>query len=193
MLARLYTCLPVWFMLITGCSSKPIQLSYYTLYHSPAQNQVVRAEQVKKHIQVSHIRLAEYLQQANLVMQSDKHKLLFSKQHMWAENLQVGIEKALLDSLNGQSSDVLYSGPSEPTRTSCDYELTIHFEHLLPTMQSEVIASGQYWLRDTSNNEVLLQQRFHMLEALDQDGYPHAIAKMRNLIDQLAISIHQQI
>lgn len=179
--------------LIAACSSKPIEIHYYSLYDSPKTNASAELDNIDKRIRIVNLRLADYLQQTGLVMGTEQSELFFSNQHRWAEGLQYSIEKSLLANLNQQSDSSLYLGPKDPDIAKIDYELVIHIEHFFPNSQSQVQASGQYWLKEATGSKVLLKRRFYITESLEQDGYQHSVSKMKVLLARLAKQIHQQI
>jgi len=52
--------------------------------------------------------------------------------------------------------------------------------------------SGQYWLSTADKNKQVTGKPFYIERQLEQDGYPHSVAKMRELISKLAMQIMEQ-
>lgn len=182
-------------LLLTACStSKVMQVNYYLLNDSSSPEQHVQINGSSAKVVLHRIELAEYLLQSNLAMQINSHQLHYSRQHAWAEPLTSAISKALITDLNAEQSDFTYMTKNDPIATDHQYELRLQIDHLLATDKSTVIATGYYWLLTKGENNVTnLKKSFNLERKLTKDGYPHAVAQLRELIGQLSNQINRDI
>lgn len=174
---------------LSGCTTAPTDTHYYLL-NSPADSATKSPQATGSHVVLQSLKLAEYLQSQHIVMQLNSNKLQFSSKHLWAENLQTGIEKALLERLNTLSNTTTYLNRNQLG----DYpaqQLFIEFNHFLITEKSTAIAAGTFWLKDSKQTPEI--EPFYIELDLSRDGYPHAIDQLRKTLDLLAEKIHRQI
>jgi uncharacterized lipoprotein YmbA len=184
-------------VLLTSCASKPLMVKYYLL-HTPANKISHTGMQTKPIVILQMLDVAEYLNQSGLVMQIDKHELYYSRQDVWAEKLQSSFYKALLEDLNavGQSNYVVYNSP---VAVFASYSVKVELAHFHATDTSKVVSSGRYWLslNDTQTAENVAfftsSHAFFFESELKQDGYAHAVGKLRILINNLAKQVEKDI
>lgn len=187
------------FYFLLGCSSTPeIETKYYLL-HSPFAHHVKATQpaltETEKEDTLLTVNIADYLKQPFLVMQTDTHTLHYSQSHLWAEPLKKELSIALKHELNNidklNNFELIFNNNKHHSKS----KLIINIEHFHATNKGKVIISGHFqWLNSTegvsskhNNNE----QRFYIEEALSQDGYTHAVVKMRELLHKLATNITQ--
>lgn len=185
--------------LLASCSSKPLTVKYYLL-HTPEKQISTSSIQGKPVVILQMVDVAEYLNQAGLVIQVDKYELYYSRQDVWAEKLQFAFYKALLEDLNatGQRN---YVAPNSPNAEFATASIKVELEHFHATDLSTVISSGRYYLSaiDTqpkTNNNVYvspLSNTYYFDLALEKDGYTHAVKQLRKLISSLAKKIERDI
>lgn len=183
--------------LLFGCTSEPLSVRYYLL-HTPANKVVNKDNKAKPVVAVQLPIIAEYLRQPSLVMQVDQHQLHYSHQDVWAEKLQSSFFKALLQDLN-TTGKRNYVSSSSPEAISAVTTISIKLEHFHATDASTVVSSGWYWL---SKNEMQHPKNtdlensshgFYFESDLEQDGFAHAVIKLRTLIGDLAKQIEKDI
>jgi uncharacterized lipoprotein YmbA len=170
----------------------------YYLLHTPKNNISHTSIQAKPVVILQVVDVAEYLNKLSLVMQVDKHELYYSRQNVWAEKLQSSFYKALLEDLNatGQRVYVEHNSPDAEFAVS---SIKVELEHFHATDTSIVVSSGRYWLslsdtEVTKNNKFpTSSQPFFFESELNQDGYAHAVEKLRTLINSLAKQIERDI
>lgn len=178
---------------LSGCSTKPANKMSYYLLNEAASSDELSSESIKRIVvSVQDVRLSGYLDKDNLAMQLDEHRVYYSHQDFWAEPLETGVQKALLQDLNQHSSDVQFSEAKTPMIHPISAELIIEVEHFLATDKSSVILSGKYWVTQALGNQKQfkpLYQTFNYSLPLKEDGYGHAVAQMRQLITLLSSDI----
>jgi uncharacterized lipoprotein YmbA len=189
-------------LLITACSSSNITKTQYYVLNSPTKlmpkivNNKVSKAQNKPAISVTLLELPDYLTQPNLVLQLSHHQLHYSNFHMWAEPLNIGLSQALTKDLNitNQNFNFLVSPELKATTTS---DIVIEITAFQATHQSQVILVGSYTLRsarltleDTEKSSI---NTFRFALDLNDNGYPHAVEKMRKITLLLAQEISADI
>jgi uncharacterized lipoprotein YmbA len=187
---------------ITACSSNNPAKTQYYLLNSPTKSISSTAEALasnhdnKATISVSLLALPDYLAQPSLVLQLSDHQLHYSNFHMWAEPLNIGLAQALTDDLNSINKEFnfLVNSDLKATITS---DIVIEITAFQATHQSQVILVGNYTLRSTKlmlKNEVKNKANtFRFAIELNDNGYPHAVEKMREIIRLLAQKISTDI
>ena len=177
-------------MILTACSSKPLNLNYYLLstpqaaapsQHSVAQPQII----------LQPVLLADYLKQSSLVMQIAEHQMYFSRQDIWAERLDKAIQKTLLEDLN-RSQHAQFRAYPGLSGESDTLSLTVQIDYFHPTFNSTVVSAGRYWIVDPAGQHSL-EKPFYLSLKLTQDGYAHAVEKQRELLQLLATEIQQSL
>jgi len=183
--------------LLTSCASAPLSVRYYLL-HTP-ENKVHNSSDESKPIAVlQSLQVADYLRQASLVMQVAEHELYYSRQDVWAEQLESSFYKALIQDLNA-SDQRSYVAPSSPQAPDGTTTISIVLDHFHTTDKSTVVSSGHYWLSQNdphaAKNRKLAtsSHSFYFESPLQQDGYAHAVDRLRTLVNNLAQQIEKDI
>jgi uncharacterized lipoprotein YmbA len=174
--------LPVLLLLAAGCSSSPQQANYYLLSNAAAESSVAAA-QPSVTITLSRLTLASYLNQTALAFLQGSHQLVFANQHLWAERLQDGVQRVLVEDFNRLGAQRLVLA-DEPTSSRSDYQLQLQIDQFLPSDAGEVALSGQYWL--LQGGKLQARHSFDLRAPLQEDGYRHSVAVQRQLLGQLA-------
>jgi len=175
--------------LITGCSSSsevPLETSYYLL-NSPYTEQKT-SEAISQTVSVNLLELPAYLHQPNLVMQLSTHQLHYARFDMWAEPLQAGLSKALINDLNLNNKNIQFIENEFLSEGLSTDKLIIRVDYFHPSAESKVILSGVFW-KENHKEQKLIQQPFSFELILTEDGYTHAIEQMRALVLIMSESI----
>ncbi|MFQ3197022.1 MAG: putative lipoprotein YmbA [Paraglaciecola sp.] len=179
--------------LLFACASPMSTIQYYMLNTADDDAPIANINQ-QDAIVLAPVQLANYLNKINLVMKIAKNQLYYSEQDVWAESLQTGIYNALLKDLNSQTVQSHYIAMNSPNAKQSNKRLIVEFSHFMPTDQSQVIASGQYWLIDTSDlNNTAPIHNFSYAIPLHQDGYAHAVTQLNALLGILSLDIIKQV
>ncbi|MCW8833759.1 MAG: PqiC family protein [Colwellia sp.] len=178
-------------LLLSGCSSPPEQTQYYMLNNlqNAAPSNAPQKVNVCNTYTVS-IAMPEYLNQPYLAMQVHEHQMHYSNSHMWVEPLATGVQKSLLDDLNANSSHSKFTAMRSSGASNNSSTINIEVNYFHVSENSEVIFSGQFTLDEESQNT---QHPFLYKSQLNNDGYNHSVAQMRQLVSKLANSILNQI
>jgi len=173
---------------LTSCSSSsniPSETNYYLLNN---QQTTQTAVNISKTVAVKVLALPTYLHQPHLVMQLNKHQLHYARSDMWAEPLQVGFTKALLSDLNQNNNGIEYvTDEFQPDKQSAT-KVIVRVDYFHPSSASKVTLSGVFW-RENIDKKIMERQAFSFELLLNEDGYTHAIAQMRQLVSMMSESI----
>lgn len=179
-------------ILLSACSAAPPRINYYLLNSNVPPSPAGLAGNAIK-VELAELRLANYLQQANLIMQLKGNQIYYSRQDAWAENLKVAIAKSLLSDLNQATTAIHYVNYSEPHQDKARYQLVLNLDHFQATDKSLAIAQGSYWLLDSTTDTLLIHKNFALQLELEQDGYPHAVTQLRHLLVTLSQQISDEL
>ena len=173
---------------ISGCSlnsATPLETNYYLL-NNPQKN--VASENINQVIQVSVLDFPSYLQPTQLTMQMNKHQVHYARFDMWAEPLQSGFTKALLNDLNANKINLSFIPYSNEQPLKNSPILFVQVEHFHPDNASKVTLSGEYRIQKSEKMTYsVLPFSFEL--TLNEDGYPHAVEQMRRLVTELSTEL----
>jgi uncharacterized lipoprotein YmbA len=180
--------LSMFVLLLSGCSTSskvPSETNYYLLNSQSVAKPLVIINQT---VAVKVLELPAYLHQPHLVMQLNKHQLHYARFDMWAEPLQSGITKALIHDLNLNNKHIQFVANGFLSDNNKANKLIVRVDYFHPSTASKVILSGVFW-KESSESQNIVQQPFSFELLLDEDGYTHAIAQMRQLISTMSESV----
>lgn len=184
---HLYTLALVSTLALSGCSSgsSPDSSHYYLLNKPTAAKSHKIGKTVtdaKTPVMVS-VQMPEYLDSPYLVMQIDDHRMHYATFHMWAEPLADATETALLQDLNQSAQFQFIADKGDSAElTNEDAGLIIQLDYFHVAQSSEVILAGNYTYRGSA-------RPFFIETQMESDGFSHSVAKMRQLITELANAI----
>tara|TARA_R110001592_G_scaffold84865_3_gene250826 strand:- start:1448 stop:1921 length:474 start_codon:yes stop_codon:yes gene_type:complete len=143
----------------------------------------------KKVLAIEDVEMAAYLRQSGIVMQTSGSQLQISKQHLWAENLELSVPKYLATAMQSQSTNYQVYVRNLDYVPSAHYSLRLHIDNLQATDQGEVVSSGRYQLIDNEDSKQSITVDFYFERDLQEDGYSHAVAKIRELLSDIATDV----
>ena len=174
---------------ISACASEPLSISYYLLSTPSAEQARMQAMTEKKVLAIEDVEMAAYLRQSGIVMQTSGSQLQISKQHLWAENLELSVPKYLATAMQSQSTNYQVYVRNLDYVPSAHYSLRLHIDNLQATDQGEVVSSGRYQLIDNEDSKQSITVDFYFERDLQEDGYSHAVAKIRELLSDIATDV----
>lgn len=181
---------------VLGCSTAPVKINHYLL--NTPKGGVVQKELDLPLVLIKQVNIADYLRQANLVILLTQHEVYYSPQDVWAESLQSSFTQALLEELNNARTHH-YIGVNSPLAALASSTISIDLAHFHSTHLSTVVQSGRYWITTTSNKLIeksdtaITEQKFYFELDLQQDGFAHAVDKLRETVTLLAQQINREI
>jgi uncharacterized lipoprotein YmbA len=185
---RQLTIVLLFVMGLAGCATGPAPIEYYVLAPQVSASDSVVERTNKPSLVIESVELAAYLRQTGMIIQTGENQLLVSRNHLWAESLELALPKALVRELQRQSDDYSYYLKSLDWVGQTDYRLRLRVDSLQATDGGEVVSAGRYQLISAQNSSpVIVDFNFH--RDLDRDGYPYAVEQMSGLIGQIAGAI----
>lgn len=179
--------LPVLFGLTACAFNDPAPvITYYLLDPHPAESNMTLDH---TRVQVSSVRLPDYLKQPNLVMREDTNELRMANYHSWADNLSDAIQRVVINDANQ-----LNSAYSFVSRCDACPSVTISIEHFYPTRSGQVVLAGTFEIvaAEGQSNATLVRQ-FSFSHPIEKEGYDNAVEQMRLLLSQLSVEIVNQL
>lgn len=142
-------------------------------------------------IALDRLELAEYLEQPGLTMLEQQNQIRIATFHIWGEGLRTAVPRALTYDL-AKACQCPVSDPSTTgIASSADNRIRVRVERFSATDTSEVVLSGRYLMTDKEGKQ--MERYFNLSSDLEQDGYDHAVSKMRDLVSRLAIQIVSEL
>jgi uncharacterized lipoprotein YmbA len=176
---------------LVGCAAPSPNLNYYLLDSGDsAITGSVQSSESRPLLLLDEVRLGELLRQSSLLVQLEDHQMHYALQHVWAEPLSEAIPKTLLKDLRQRSNDFNFEQGTKEWFGKEAYRLKIQIDQYYPTAEQQVVLTGRYWLTVTESGKTVAQD-FSLKESLSQDGYGHAVVKMRRLIGLLSVTLLQ--
>jgi len=172
-------------LVLLGCSTleteKPV--SYYVLDAKPS---ALIKKRIRSLYKVNPIALPDYLNQPNIVLRDQSQRLHIAYYHSWADDLASTIRRVIISELNNAKNTARFKARC----TYCD-SITVTLDHFYPTTQGEVILSGFYQIE--KRDKTSYSQDFFIKVDLDENGYEHAVKKMRAALIALTLKINKQL
>jgi len=172
-----------------GCSSTPAPIEYYVLAPQVSATDSVVELSNKPTLVIESVELAAYLRQSGMIMQTSDSQLQVSKNHLWAESLELALPKALVRELQSQSDHYSYYLKTLDWVGQTDYRLRLRVDSLQSTDQGEVVTSGRYQLIPGQDPSAAVFVDFNFHRDLQQDGYANAVVQMNALLAEIAAAI----
>ena len=179
-----------WILVLAGCAtSSSSNINYYLL--DSGTSAVTGGKQVTEPrplVLLGAVELSELLRQSSLLVQLEDHQMHYALQHVWAEPLSEAIPRALLKDMRQRSNNFNFERGTTEWFGKEKYRLKIQIDQFYPNAQQQVVLSGRYWLTTSEGGETLARD-FSLTGTLTQDGYGHAVVKMRRLVGLLSESL----
>tara|TARA_R110002073_G_scaffold200357_1_gene359467 strand:- start:425 stop:820 length:396 start_codon:yes stop_codon:yes gene_type:complete len=121
-------------------------------------------------------------------MQIDAHEIYTANYHRWAEPLDEGIAKLLVQVLNKKSDYYQFGRKLEPWKQNVDFYLRLEFEKFHATNSAQVVATGRYWFY-TRDSLLKIDKPFNISINLTRNGYLHTVEKLKLAINKLSVEI----
>jgi uncharacterized lipoprotein YmbA len=151
---------------LAGCAAGPAPIEYYVLAPPVAASDSIVERSNKPALVIDSVELAAYLRQTGMIIQTGENQLLISRNHLWAESLELALPKALVREL-----------------------LRLRIDSLQSTDRGEVVSAGRYQLISAQDAAAPIVVDFNFQRDLEQDGYAYAVEQMSGLIGQIAGAI----
>ncbi len=175
---------------LTGCGATPTSsIEYYLLSPPVTAGDSLVELAIKPSLVIESIDLAAYLKQSGMIIQTGDNQLLVSKNHLWAESLDLALPKALVRELQKQSDRYSYYLKTVDWVGQTDYRLRLRIDSMQSTDQGEVVSAGRYQLISAANPSNPVFVDFSFQREIQQDGYHAALVQMNAILGELAAAI----
>lgn len=172
-----------------ACATEPLSISYYLLSTPSANLARQQSMTTQKTLVIEDVEMSAYLRQSGIVMQTRGNQLQISKQHLWAENLELAVPKQLAAAMQNQPVAYQVYVRNLDYVPNATYSLRVHIDNLQATDQGEVVSSGRYQLIDNENSGQSVAVDFYFSADLQEDGYSHTVAQLRELLNEIAADV----
>lgn len=138
---------------------------------------------------LQNLRLAGYLDTAGIVLQLDDITLNEAGNHLWAEDLELLLQRGLRGRLANRLPEfrVLAGGDA-----GGGLQLRVEVDGFHGHFSGVAVASGQWQLR-RGNGELLVQESFREETRLESDGYPALVRALGRSWDRAAERIAEGV
>ena len=183
--------------IIAGCSGQPkIETQLFLLSpelqnSSDGSNQIINNhEQI---IIIEPIKLANYLDQPGIVLQTDKNKIQVAHYHRWAEPLGQNIHRYVSQALSDNSTDYTFLKHAKFTNQVSDLVLSIDLNQFNGSSTGGAYVAGSWQLRNSKENELILSDSFYYEKTLSESGYPELVNQLETMLNELCNDILNSI
>lgn len=185
-------------VLIAGCSGSPkIDTQYYLLMPDirrvSAENEKQSTNIKTQVIILNRIGLATYLDQQGIVLLTDRHQIKVAHYHRWAEPLDQNIYRFMLETLSAHASKYQYHKKSGSSDHMSNLELSVEFDQFNGTSKGDALVAGNWQLRDTSQNTLIISESFYYDQPLPEDGYSALVNELAGILNQISITMEDTI
>lgn len=172
--------------LISDCSSSVAPLQYHLLHSVQYQASAPLSASVRPVVQLSISSLPDYLKGKQMTHQTGPNTLTVSSINVWAEQPEQSVLRILSEQLRAQGwiVDTHHQTPHE-------YDVQVDIDDLISTWQGEVVFKGRFVVHRNAHSATPVNFDYRL--KLAQDGYSHAVEKMRHSVTLLSEKMHQQL
>ena len=184
-------------LIIAGCSGQPKIETQLFLLSPELQNSSDRSNQIinnhEQIIIIEPIKLANYLDQPGIVLQTDKNKIQVAHYHRWAEPLGQNIHRYVSQVLSANSTDYTFLRHAKFTNQVSDLVLSIDLNQFNGSSTGDAYVAGSWQLRNSKENELILSDSFHYEKTLSESGYPELVNQLEAILNELCNEILNSI
>ena len=180
-------------MSLFACGSKPPPETQYFVLTPNTVSSTSDEATFDKVLVIEPIKLAKFLDQPGIVMQTDSHKISVAHYHRWGEPIKKNMRRFITDTLKGSLS---YPVMHETIGLGNDVNvlsLTISINQFNGVADGAAVLSGEWILLDENSGSVKTRESFHHKAALTQDGYTELVNQLATLLDRLCKDISDSI
>ena len=170
--------------LLAACSSTS-QVNYYQLSQVVAE--AATPDKDAAGLYIAPVQVASYLSGRSLVMQLSDVELVLTKQHLWAEPVELQIQRLLRDELALKTTK--YSVLLQPTANALVVNIQIDRFHGLA--DGSALLSGRYSLSQHGHTDIT--KPFVIKQPLTDDGYSALVNALSLAVQQLCANIASQL
>lgn len=176
-----------------ACGSKPPPETQYFVLTPTASTVSTSDIDAKNSVVLESIRLAEFLDQPGIVLQTDTHQIKVAHYHRWAEPLKRNMHRYIMETLNNKFPGHIVQSDINLNEIATEQSLQIIVNQFNGTTEGTAIFSGGWILSDVKTKTILKNETFHYEATLVNDGYAELVNQLATLLEQLCSEISQSI
>jgi len=180
-------------MFLSACGSNPPPETQYFVLTPHAQTNIPTNENSNKIVVLEPIKLAEFLDQPGIVMQTNSHQIKVAHYHRWAEPLKRNIRRFIADTLNGNLRNSVVQDEINLNVDEDVLSLKITVNQFNGKTDGSAILSGDWKLIGESNNTVLKTDTYNYNASLSNEGYTELVNQLAHNLEQLCSDLAKAI
>ena len=168
-------------LLIVGCSSQPVEPNYYLL--RPTGELQSRTLVPSSDFALGDVRIASYVDQQGLLLETTAGEIRPARQHLWAEPMYESVRTFLdLEISRAKGSDIFAAKFNKDAII-----IDIRIDQLHGTHDGQAMLAAYWWLR--KGNEIIASYQYAERKMLAADGYAALASAEKALLSDLAEKI----
>jgi len=179
-----YCFLIVIFGLLAGCAGDPIQDNLYLLRSDIQAN--TSAETDATEVSINLVKVASYIDQSGLVLQTADGQVNVARYHLWAEPLKYGLTSYLANAISISSGKYVHI-----SRLSSDKnqkaKIDVFIDQMHGTADGKAVLSAVWSI--AVKGEATKTFKFSNVNELNESGYPALVESQKMLLEELSKEI----
>lgn len=171
-------------LLLNACSSAPAKINYYLLLDNVTAESNTKAESIT--IALNPVRVATYIDQRGLVLETADGEINIAKKHLWAEPLRDSLTGLLSDKIGESAGKNVYPGKYNGKEVTTHIDVSIKQLHGNNRGQAVIAAA---WIITTMEDMSVTEYLYSDTDNLSESGYPALVASEKRLLNKLAVKI----
>ncbi len=182
-------------VLLTACvGTDAPEMQYYLLRADISVPANPLQRRSLSNIELAPVRIAPYLQQPGLVLETGRDQITNARYHQWSEPLQFSLQNFLKHTITqAYGQEILTSEEVGQLQSTKPVRLEVTIDQLHGDMNGDVKLIASWTLSgDQAGAGKGPQSQYHQFQknlALTQDGYPAMVEAEKQLLSALARSI----
>jgi len=174
--------------LLSACSSTtPVEKTQYFLL-TPAATSVTdknSSHASNEFLILEQIKLAKFLDQTGIVLQTDTHQIEAAHYHRWAEPLKHNLHRYISSTLSNHS-EYQFTDKQNSDGVKQDEILSISIDQFHGTKDGNALLAGEWSFKQHN-------YAFSYQTALTQPGYAELVTQLASLLDGLCTDIAKEL
>ena len=184
------------FLLICACSSTPTPDTHFFVLtpntFTTSNDQSARTNNSSDNtIVLKPIKLAEFLDQPGIILQTDTHEIKVAHYHRWAEPLKRNLHRYVLETLSTQLPLYHFQSGKNFKEAQTHQRLEITVRQFNGTTDGLALFTGHWELID--KNLQSTKHTFAYRTNLTNSGYPELVNELGKLLNMLCGDISKSI
>jgi uncharacterized lipoprotein YmbA len=160
----------------------------YLLRSNVAAN--VSTETDATQVSINLVKVASYIDQSGLILQTDDGQINIARNHLWAEPLKYGLTSYLANEITLASDKYVHISrlPSDKNQKS---KINVFIDQMHGTSDGKAVLSAIWSIG--SKEEATKTFKFTNINELSESGYPALVESQKRLLGELAKEIAKSI